>query len=264
MMLQSAVYRSCHQYVLTCLNTKYQLVHGGSGRYSCSLLSPSRNLVTLKQDTTRVSSEAPLRALRANTCFRSTGESRGQTRIVCRVSASEAMEASDTTSNKPFAVLFVCLGNICRSPSAEAVFVHLIQQKGLESKFKVDSAGTIGYHEGEPADSRMRRHASQRGIQLTSISRPIRRSDFEEFDLILAMDEQNKIDIFRAFEKWDSKEPLPAGSKEKVVLMCSYCTKFTTKEVPDPYYGGAAGFETVLDLLEDACGGLLASIMAAP
>jgi protein-tyrosine phosphatase len=83
-------------------------------------------------------------------------------------------------------------GNICRSPSAEAVFRYLVEQKGLASDFVIDSAGTINYHEGNPADSRMRAAAMKRGVKLTSISRPIRRLDFEEFDLILAMDKQNK------------------------------------------------------------------------
>jgi len=164
-------------------------------------------------------------------------------------------------SVKPFGVLFVCLGNICRSPSAEAVFRYLVEQKGLASDFVIDSAGTINYHEGNPADSRMRAAAMKRGVKLTSISRPIRRLDFEEFDLILAMDKQNKEDILAAYEVWNAKTSLPVDAKNKVRLMCSYCRKHDITEVPDPYYGGPAGFDKVLDLLEDACEGLLESIL---
>ncbi|CAL9114564.1 unnamed protein product [Musa textilis] len=163
---------------------------------------------------------------------------------------------------KPFSVLFVCLGNICRSPAAEAVFTDLVRKRGAESGFNIDSAGTIGYHEGDPADSRMRSAAKRRGIEVTSISRPLRPSDFREFDLILAMDMQNREDIMSAYERWRFKEPLPEDAPKKVKLMCSYCKKHSEAEVPDPYYGGPQGFEKVLDLLEDACGSLLDSIVA--
>ncbi|XP_019161950.1 PREDICTED: uncharacterized protein LOC109158488 isoform X1 [Ipomoea nil] len=163
---------------------------------------------------------------------------------------------------KSFSVLFVCLGNICRSPAAEGVFTDLVNKKGLHSNFIIDSAGTINYHEGNQADPRMRAAAKKRGIEITSISRPIRPSDFKDFDLILAMDEQNKDDILRAFEKWSRREALPADAHEKVRLMCSYCKKHDETEVPDPYYGGPQGFEKVLDLLEDACDSLLDNIQA--
>ncbi|THU62792.1 hypothetical protein C4D60_Mb01t08870 [Musa balbisiana] len=158
--------------------------------------------------------------------------------------------------------LFRPLRNICRSPAAEAVFTDLVRKRGAESKFKIDSAGTIGYHEGDPADSRMRSAAKRRGIEVTSISRPLRPSDFREFDLILAMDMQNREDIMSAYERWRFKEPLPEDAPKKIKLMCSYCKKHNEAEVPDPYYGGPQGFEKVLDLLEDACGSLLDSIMA--
>ncbi|KAF3621402.1 putative serine/threonine-protein kinase KIPK-like [Capsicum annuum] len=173
-----------------------------------------------------------------------------------------SMESKTDASTKPFSVLFVCLGNICRSPAAEGVFTDLVKKKGLDSKFKIDSAGTINYHEGNEADPRMRTAARKRGIAITSISRPIKPSDFRDFDLILVMDEQNKADVFKALEKWIHKEPLPADAAEKVRLMCSYCKKHEETEVPDPYYGGAKGFEKVLDLLEDACESLLESIVA--
>lgn len=162
--------------------------------------------------------------------------------------------------DRPFAVLFVCLGNICRSPTAEAVFAFAVRSKGLTSSYRIDSAGTINYHEGDPADARMRGAALKRGVKLTSISRPIRPVDFEEFDLILAMDRQNHADILTAHRNWSNKYSLPPGSENKVKLMCSYCRNFELEEVPDPYYGGPEGFEQVLDLLEDACGGLLESL----
>lgn len=160
-------------------------------------------------------------------------------------------------------VLFVCLGNICRSPTAEAVFRYAVEKKGLKSRFNIDSAGTINYHEGEPADARMRAAANKRGVKLTSISRPIRQSDFEEFDIILAMDKKNKEDILKAHEQWSTKQALPPNSEKKVKLMCEYCKKFDMTEVPDPYYGGPAGFEKVLDLLEDACESLLESLISS-
>lgn len=172
--------------------------------------------------------------------------------------APNAVEAEGNT----ISVLFVCLGNICRSPTAEAVFAHIVEKRGLTSKFKIDSAGTYGYHEGEPADSRMREAARKRGIALTSISRPIRPSDFDDFDLILAMDRKNLNDIRSAYHAWSKKTKLPQNGLEKVSLMCGYCTQSSYEEVPDPYYGGPEGFDKVLDLLEDACEGLLTSILA--
>lgn len=163
---------------------------------------------------------------------------------------------------KPFSVLFVCLGNICRSPAAEGVFRDLVKKRGLDSKLNIDSAGTINYHEGNQADPRMRAASKRRGIEITSLSRPIRPSDFRDFDIILAMDRQNREDILEAFNRWKFRETLPADAHKKVKLMCSYCKEHDETEVPDPYYGGPQGFEKVLDLLEDACQSLLDSILA--
>lgn len=108
----------------------------------------------------------------------------------------------------------------------------------------------------------MREASNRRGVVVTSISRKIRPSDFKDFDIILAMDKQNRDDILEALERWRFKETLPADAHKKIRLMCSYCKKHDETEVPDPYYGGPQGFEKVLDLLEDACEGLLDSIMA--
>lgn len=177
--------------------------------------------------------------------------------ITCTMAAASASKEEDS---RPIGVLFVCWGNICRSPTAEAIFRYAVEKRGLESYFNIDSAGTIDYHEGEPADARMKAAAIKRGVQITSISRPIQSSDFEKFDVILAMDKKNKEDILKAHKQWNTKQALPPDSDKKVKLMCEYCTRYEEMEVPDPYYGGAAGFEKVLDLLEDACESLLDSL----
>ncbi len=150
-------------------------------------------------------------------------------------------------------ILFVCLGNICRSPSAEAVMNGLIKKNGLQEQFEIDSAGITGYHAGEPADQRMQRHAQNRHIELTSISRQVKvPTDFEYFDYIIGMDNQNMDDLCH----------LASNEKHanKISKMTDYCRHYQHDSVPDPYYGGAAGFELVLDLLEDACEGLLEHI----
>lgn len=152
----------------------------------------------------------------------------------------------------PIKVLFVCMGNICRSPSGEAVMNKYITNAGLSSKIICDSAGTLAYHAGEPADSRMQSHANKRNYRLTSISRKITPSDFSEFDYLIGMDEDNMHDM-KAMTK-DEKQ------LSKIHQMVDYCAKDNPGYVPDPYYGGSAGFEQVLDLLEDACNGLLQQI----
>lgn len=151
-----------------------------------------------------------------------------------------------------YKILFVCLGNICRSPSAEAVMKKLVKDAGLDNYIEVDSAGIMGYHEGERADQRMRAHASRRGYVLDSISRPVRTTDFYDFDLIIGMDDRNIDDLKR-------KAP-DLESVAKIHQMTEYSRNKLYDHVPDPYYGGASGFELVLDLLEDACGGLLETI----
>ena len=148
-------------------------------------------------------------------------------------------------------LLFVCLGNICRSPAAEGVFLHLLKQRGLIDQFVVDSAGTGGWHVGNPADRRMTAAANRRGIDLPSRARQISLDDFSSFDLVLTMDNDN----LAAVESL-AQEAGP-NAMATVKSMMSYSRRFNETEVPDPYYGGEAGFEHVLDLLEDACSTLL-------
>ena len=148
-------------------------------------------------------------------------------------------------------LLFVCLGNICRSPAAEGVFLHLLEERGLSDQFVVDSAGTGGWHVGNPADQRMQAAANRRGIQLPSRARQICLEDFSSFDLVLTMDDSNLAAVQGLARE--------AGSQAtaRIKPMLSYARRFNETEVPDPYYGGDAGFEHVLDLLEDACANLL-------
>lgn len=148
-----------------------------------------------------------------------------------------------------YKLLFVCLGNICRSPSAENIMNHLIQEAEFSNEIWCDSAGTSSYHIGSPPDRRMAVAAKARGIDLVGRARQFTRSDFEEFDLILAMDRDNYEEICA----------LDRSGKyhHKVRLMCDFCTRHNLKEVPDPYYGGPEGFNQVIDLLMDACEGLL-------
>jgi protein-tyrosine phosphatase len=145
-------------------------------------------------------------------------------------------------------ILFVCLGNICRSPSAEAVFKGFVKSKGLQDEFDIDSAGTYGYHEGEPADNRMQSHAVKRGYNLTSISRPFKPlTDWDKFDYIIAMDDANLRDL---------KDMARSNSDlKKLLKITDFTSEYNYNEVPDPYYGGEQGFELVLDLLEDASEG---------
>ncbi len=150
-------------------------------------------------------------------------------------------------------ILFVCLGNICRSPAAEGIMRALVEESGAESGFTIDSAGTYAGHKGQLPDQRMRIHARRRGYDLTHRSRPIRESDFDDFDIIVAMDASNYDNLRRI-------APTPEG-ENKIVMMMDFCRHPRGYDyVPDPYYEGSEGFELVLDLLEDACGGLLESL----
>ena len=146
-------------------------------------------------------------------------------------------------------ILFVCLGNICRSPAAEGILRDLIIRRGLTDLIEVDSAGTYAGHTGELPDPRMRRAASARGIELTHRARQIREADFERFDRIIVMDDYNYEDVHRL-----------APSREaahKIYRMREFFTSSRYHYVPDPYYEGCEGFEIVLDLLEEGCQNLL-------
>lgn len=153
---------------------------------------------------------------------------------------------------QPIAVLFVCLGNICRSPAADGIMHRLVEQQGLETLIKIDSAGTYGGHAGSLPDHRMRQHASKRGYQLTHCSRRVTTDDFYDFDIIVAMDDQNYYNLMRLAPTLEHQQ--------HITKMTDFLTNHTADHVPDPYYEGAEGFEIVLDLLEDACQGLLDQI----
>jgi protein-tyrosine phosphatase len=147
-------------------------------------------------------------------------------------------------------ICFVCLGNICRSPAAEAIFKSLAEKEGMQCE--VDSAGTSGYHDGEPADSRMIEFGQKRGYNLTSLSRPLKKTDASRFDLFITMDHENYKNALNI---------LGNSHQDKVKKMCDFLTTTTNySEIPDPYFGGAAGFELVYDLLEEACVGLLENL----
>jgi len=150
-------------------------------------------------------------------------------------------------------ILFVCMGNICRSPTAEGLFKHIAAScAGLQ--FEVDSAGTHDYHVGEAPDKRAIAAARQRGIDLTGLrARLVEPGDFERFDLILAMDREN-LSILQ--------QRAPAHARERIKLVLDFAPDAHTREVPDPYYGGPKGFEEVLDLLEQASQGLMAQLLA--
>ena len=152
-------------------------------------------------------------------------------------------------------ILFVCLGNICRSPAAEGIFNQKIKERDLEKLFVVDSAGTGSWHVGNLPDKRMRSTALSRGIELTSRSRQIEENDLYEFDLILVMDKDN-LDAVKSLTK-DHKNPV----NSKIKLILSYAKNCKLDEVPDPYYGGQNGFDKVIDLLDDAIDGLIDSII---
>ena len=150
------------------------------------------------------------------------------------------------------AVLFVCMGNICRSPTAEGVFRHIVENSHLSEQIETDSAGTHAYHVGEPPDNRAQSTANSRGIDISDLrARRVSDDDFEVFDYIIAMDKDNLAGLLNQ---------CPAHHQEKVKLFLSYAEAVNESEVPDPYYGGEHGFVRVFDMVEAASNGLLAEI----
>ncbi len=146
---------------------------------------------------------------------------------------------------------FVCLGNICRSPAAECILKQRLEERGIgEERVFVDSAGIGSWHEGQLPDRRMRSHGADRGYDISSRARQIKPSDFDRFDFIIGMDDENIADL---------RSLAPTPQDENKILRCTdFCTRQTgLRAVPDPYYGGDRGFEHVLDLLEDACDGII-------
>lgn len=158
-----------------------------------------------------------------------------------------AAESEQRAPGAPYRVLFVCLGNICRSPTAEAVFRHLVEEEGLSDRIEIDSAGTGDWHIGSAPDERATGAAARRGIRLAGNARQVTLQDFEDFDLLLAMDADNLRDL---------RELAPPGTEHKVRL-------FADIDVPDPYYGGDSGFDDVLDIVDKASRRLLDELRQA-
>ena len=161
----------------------------------------------------------------------------------------------ENNSDNKYKVLFVCLGNICRSPAAHGIFEHMVKESGLQDKIEVDSAGTYGGHRGELPDRRMRTAAMYRGYALTHKSRPVSSLDFIDFDLIVAMDDQNYEDLMHLAPSVEATH--------KIKRMASYLTTHSISYIPDPYYMGTEGFSLVLDLLEEGCKNLFDEIKNA-
>ena len=158
------------------------------------------------------------------------------------------------TESKKYSILFICLGNICRSPAAQAVMQRLVDERGLTERFFIDSAGIGGWHIGDLPDKRMRVHARPRGYELTHRARRVQASDFEDFDIIVGMDAANVDDL--------NSLSATIEQQNKVQMMGDYIRQYPNYDyVPDPYYEGSEGFELVLDLLEDACDNLLNRIL---
>lgn len=148
-------------------------------------------------------------------------------------------------------ILFVCMGNICRSPAGENVMRALLAEAGLDEMVRCDSAGTIGYHTGHAPDNRMTAAGRKRGLAMTGKARKVTADDIDDFDLILVMDNANHAELM---------ELVTPSNRHKVKRFCDYCIEHPDTEVPDPYYGGDQGFEHVLDLLQDGCAQILKEV----
>ncbi len=164
------------------------------------------------------------------------------------------MLMDSTQNNKKTRLLFVCLGNICRSPAAEGIMQTIVKKNGFQDIVEVDSAGTSGWHEGDLPDERMRAHGERRGYDFSSPARKFQKSDLEKFDYIIVMDNDN----YKNVKSMASNK----SQENKIKKMTEFAIQYKhNNEIPDPYYGGPAGFELVLDLLEDACEGLMQEII---
>ena len=211
------------------------------------------------------------RILTSHLGYRSRSNSLSMSTGTSTSSATTNMNGNDN-GNK-LSVMFICLGNICRSPTAEAVFKSIVENNALQEKFhKIESCGTgggnprwyeqggWGYHDGENADERMAMAARKRGVNLTSKSISLSKADVESYDYLIVMEEKNRMAVLEAAAYWG----VEAMARDKVKLICDYSSdsfKQKYNKVPDPYYGGTEGFEIVLDLLDDACKGLLNDII---
>lgn len=173
--------------------------------------------------------------------------------IVNRSVNHKSMNTSNELNiNNKYKVLFVCLGNICRSPAAQGIFEHFVRENGCQDKIEADSAGTYSGHRGELPDRRMRTAALYRGFALTHRARPVSGLDFLDFDLIIAMDDQNYEDLMHLAPSVEATH--------KIRRMSDYLTTHKISYIPDPYYMGAEGFSLVLDLLEEGCSNLFESL----
>ena len=161
--------------------------------------------------------------------------------------------AADPPGSAPTRVLFVCLGNICRSPLAEGVFRHLVDDAGMSSKFEIDSAGTGSWHVGEPPDARAAMVAREHGVELDSRARQVSDQDLRDFDYVIAMDREN----LRSLERMAATTP---DASAEIGLLRAYDPDPEGDEVPDPYYGGVSGFENVYDIVERSCEALLTKL----
>jgi len=151
-----------------------------------------------------------------------------------------------------YRILFVCLGNICRSPAAEIILQKVVNDAGLADHYKVDSAGIIGHHEGSPPDWRMAESLKQHGFTIHGRARQITATDLTDFDLIITMDETNLADVKRIDKG--------GGLHEKIQPFVSFCRSHDDPRVPDPYYGGQRGFDHVIEMLKDGCNGIFESL----
>jgi protein-tyrosine phosphatase len=164
------------------------------------------------------------------------------------------VESEGTTMAEKYSILFVCMGNICRSPTGEGLMRAIAQRRGLAERLEIDSAGTIGYHAGAPPDARMTQAAAAHGYTLAGRARQIKPADLERFDLILAMDSANHSDILALARG--------GGHRARVAMLSEYLDDAWPRDVPDPYYGGAAGFEMVVRMVETACNAIADAIEA--